>query len=60
MHLSFSKSATDLDTALTRRETGRFFGDDVRSLLDDFLALGEDQLDMAWVGHVRVDLEKSN
>lgn len=30
--------------------------DGLRSLLDNLLALGEDELDVAWVGHVWVDL----
>jgi hypothetical protein len=55
-HLSFSDSAADLGTALTGGETGRIFGDDVRSLLDNFFGLGEDELDVARVGHVGVDL----
>lgn len=55
-HLSFGDGAADLGTALTGGETGRIFGDDVRSLLDNFVALGEDELDVARVGHVGVDL----
>lgn len=31
-------------------------GNDVGGLLNDLLALGEDQFDVAWVGHVWVDL----
>jgi hypothetical protein len=31
-------------------------GKGIGSLLHDLLALGEDQLDVAWVGHVWVDL----
>lgn len=34
-------------------------GNGLRCLLDDLLALGEDKLDVAWVGHVWVDLWKS-
>lgn len=37
----------------------RLAGNGLGSLLDDLLALGEDQLDVAWVGHVWVDLESS-
>lgn len=55
-HLSFGNSAADLGTALTGGETGRVCGDDVRSLLDNFVGLGEDELDVARVGHVGVDL----
>ena len=39
------------------RALARGTGDGLRGLLDDFLAFGEDKLDVAWVGHVRVDLE---
>jgi hypothetical protein len=31
----------------------------VGTLLDDLLTLGEDQFDVAGVGHVRVDLDAS-
>ena len=31
-------------------------GNSLWGLLDDLLALGEDHLDVAWVGHVWVDL----
>jgi hypothetical protein len=55
-HLSFSNSAANLGTALTGGETGRLFGDGVWSLLDNFVGLGEDELDVARVGHVGVDL----
>lgn len=40
---------------MTGAETGRVFGDDVGSLLDNFFTLGEDKLDVARVGHVWVD-----
>lgn len=40
---------------MARGETSRFLGDDVRSLLDNFFTLGEDELDVARVGHVGVD-----
>ena len=59
-HLSFGDSAADLGTALTGGETGRIFGDDVRSLLDDLFTLGEDELDVARIGHVGVDLSIEN
>ena len=35
-------------------------GNDVGALLNNLLALGEDHLDVAGVGHVRVDLERGS
>lgn len=35
---------------------GLGLGEGIWGLLDDFLGLGEDELDVAWVGHVWVDL----
>ena len=32
--------------------------DNVRALLDELLTLGQDELDVARVGHVGVDLER--
>lgn len=54
-YLSFSDGAADLGTTLAGGETG-LAGDGKRALLDDLLALGEDELDVARVGHVGVDL----
>lgn len=54
--LSFGDSAADLGTTLTGGEAGRLSGNNVRSLLDNFVGLGEDELDVARVGHVGVDL----
>jgi hypothetical protein len=49
----------DLSTTLSRAQTGFIAGNDVRALLDDLLTLREDQLDVARVGHVGVDLGQS-
>ena len=46
--------AADADTTLSRREV--VVAVDGLGLLDGLLSLGEDELDVAGVGHVRVDL----
>lgn len=55
--LCLEESTADLGTALARAEVSVLALDDVGSLLDDFLALGQDELDVARVGHVGVDLD---
>jgi hypothetical protein len=54
-HLSFGDGAADLGTTLAGGETG-LAGNGKRALLDNLLALGEDELDVARVGHIGVDL----
>lgn len=48
----------DARTALPRVQTDILAGDNGIGLLDDLLGLGEDQLDVAGVGHVGVDLDR--
>ena len=56
IRLSLGKGAADLSTTLPGVQAGLLALNDVGSLLDDFLALGEDELDVARVGHVGVNL----
>ena len=49
----------DLSTALAGAEASLLALDNVRALLDELLTLGKDQLDVARVGHVGVDLEEN-
>ncbi len=53
--LSSGDSLADAGTALPRAEVLVHASDSLR-LLDGLLGLGEDELDVAGVGHVRVDL----
>ena len=41
---------------MSGREVSRVTADDSLGLLDNLLTLGKDELDVAGVGHVRVDL----
>lgn len=54
-HLCCSNGPSDLSAPLSRRKSS--LADVGGSLLDFFATLSEDELDVAWVGHVRVDLE---
>lgn len=54
--LRLGDGTVDLGTALSRAQACRVAGERVGSLLDDLLALREDQLDVAGVGHIGVDL----
>jgi hypothetical protein len=55
VRLSLSEGSADLGTALAGAEV-LFALHNVGTLLDDLLTLSEDQLDVARVGHVGVDL----
>lgn len=55
-HLSGSDGLADTLATLPRVQPRDLTVSDVGTLLDDLLALGEDELDVAGVGHVRVDL----
>lgn len=54
--LCLDESTADLSTTLAGREVSLLTLDNVGALLDDFLTLGKDELDVARVGHVGVDL----
>jgi hypothetical protein len=56
--LRLGEGLADAGTALARVQTDITVSDSV-GLLDVLLVLGEDELDVARVGHVGVDLEKS-
>jgi hypothetical protein len=60
MHLLGAGNGGLLGAAGTTLAAGKVLllaGNLLRGLLDNLGALGEDQLDVAGVGHVRVDLE---
>jgi hypothetical protein len=57
--LCLGDGTLDLSTTLSRVQADRLAANDVGTLLDDLLTLGEDQFDVAGVGHVRVDLDAS-
>ena len=52
-----SDGAADLRATLSGGQADLFALDDLGTLLDDLLTLGQDELDVAGVGHVGVDLE---
>ena len=56
-HLRSSDGLAGGATALPGVQTGILALNDLGGLLDGLLALGEDQLDVAGVGHVGVDLD---
>ena len=56
-HLSSGDSLADAGAALPRAKVGVLANNGLR-LLDGLLGLGEDELDVAGVGHVRVDLRQ--
>lgn len=51
-----SDGLADAGTALSRVETELLAANNLVGLLDNLLTLGQDQLDVAGVRHVRVDL----
>lgn len=53
--LCLDESTTGLDATLAGAEVLLTLGN--RGLLDDFFTLGQDELDVARVGHVGVDLD---
>lgn len=55
--LSGSKGLADASTTLPGVQADLLTGNNSVGLLDNLLSLGEDQLDVAGVGHVGVDLE---
>lgn len=55
IRLCLNKSTADLGATLAGREADLLLGGG--GLLDLLVGLGEDELDVAGVGHVRVDLE---
>lgn len=55
LYLSGGDGLAETGTALSRAEVLVTLGDGI-GLLDDLLSLGEDELDVAGVGHVGVDL----
>lgn len=55
-HLRRGNCLPEARAALSGRKVGRVTADNSLGLLDDLLALGEDELDVAGVRHVRVDL----
>lgn len=59
IRLCLGEGTTDLGTALAGRETSLGLEGGLGTLLDLLIGLGEDELDVAGVGHVGVDLEKS-
>lgn len=56
-HLSRGDGAALALSTLAGVEAGTLAGNGLGSLLNNLLALGEDHLDVAGVGHVRVDLK---
>lgn len=56
-HLSGSDGLAHAGTTLSRVQATLLTRDNSLGLLDDLLSLGEDQLDVAGVGHVGVDLK---
>lgn len=57
MHLCGGDGAAVALSALAGVEAGTLTGNSLGGLLNDLLALSEDHLNVAGVGHVRVDLE---
>lgn len=55
LYLSGGDGLAETGTALSRAEVLVTLGDGI-GLLDDLISLGEDELDVAGVGHVGVDL----
>lgn len=55
--LCLEEGTADLSAALPGAEVLLLALDNVGGLLDDFLTLGQDEFDVARVGHVGVDLD---
>lgn len=56
IRLCLNESTADLGATLAGREAGLLLKGGLGALLDLLIGLGEDELDVAGVGHVRVDL----
>ena len=56
--LCLDEGTAGLSAALAGAEVLLLALDNVRALLDELLTLGQDELDVARVGHVGVDLER--
>lgn len=55
--LCLDEGTADLSTTLAGAEVSTLLLDNLGSLLDGLLTLGKDELDVAGVGHVGVDLD---